>query len=77
MIIGISGVLFLYFLASIALIAGIVAIILSAKGMKRTKGLKAFKKRDRNLAITGLILGILIIAFLLGTLVYLVLFGFQ
>jgi len=45
--------------------------------MKRTKGLKAFKKRDRNLAITGLILGILIIAFLLGTLVYLVLFGFQ
>ena len=77
MIIGILGAVLLYFLTFIAFIAGVVAIILSAKGIRKTKGLKVFRKRDRDMAITGLILGILIVALVLGTGVYLGLFGFQ
>lgn len=67
MISGLLGVLLSILLVPLgAVIAGVVAIVISSIGMKKTEGLKGFRKRGRQMAVAGLVLGILVTVFWIG-----------
>lgn len=67
MIAGLLGVLLSILIVPIgAFFTGVIAIVISAIGMKRTAGLEGFRKRGRQMAATGLVLGILVIVFWIG-----------